>query len=171
MAFSSFFFFFLTNMELNRSSTCHRLDCRTLINKHPLVQTDLAAHITHPPQHVTEVLAYFVRQRFLSLRAAALRLSCFMCRGTQQQHPTRPVPPRRVRWRDRSVILTSWGERYRCIKWHGRKHQGRVLASSFVGMFIPSGCRHRIHLPFAQKYKNQRRQRGTNHKALLLIVW
>lgn len=72
-------------MELNRGGTCHRLDRRTLINEPPLVQTDLAARITHPPQHVTEVLAYFVLQRFLSLRAAALRLSCFMCRGARPQ--------------------------------------------------------------------------------------
>lgn len=93
-------------MELSHGSTCHRLDRRTLINEHPLVQTDLAAHITHPPQHVAEVLAYFVLQRFLSLCAAALRLSRFMCRGTQRQCPP-PPPPHREGCDGATAVLSS----------------------------------------------------------------
>lgn len=153
--------FFWTNMELNRGSTCHQLDRRTLINEHPLVQTDLAARITHPPQHVTEVLAHFVPRRFVSLRAAALRLLCFYVSWHNAAAPAPSSPPRRARWRDRSVILTSRGERYRCIKWRGRKHQGRVLASSFVGVCLflarTSGCRQQAQIDSTKG--------STNHNA------
>lgn len=148
-------------MEPNRGNTCHRLDRRTLINEHPLVQTDLAERITYPPQHVTEVLVYFVLQRFLLLWAAALRLLCFFCRGTWQQCP----PPHLdgCDGANRSVILTSWGERYRCIKCRGRKHQGRVFVPCTHIRLQATGMGY-IHL-LHKWMEVQQNKGGTNHNA------